>query len=275
VTRTIAFDLETTSEDRATCRIVQIHLIEFDADGHSLGSWGALINPGIPIPPDATAVHGIRDEDVAGKRPFEAHAKRIQDLVADAVLTGYNLDFDVPILHRELTRAGQPGIPLTQPRLDAFLVEKLVNSHRLQAAYKRYTGHELEGAHRSQADTQAAIEVLFAQLHQNPDLFPGGLRDMEAQHIRLLLDPKARLPLDHHHRFHARANDGLVRFGFGMNKDQTVDKDPSYLEWMLQQDFPPEVKDLARHCLRQIRAGRQPRVDVSSLSAPWDTGVPA
>jgi DNA polymerase-3 subunit epsilon len=272
--RTIAFDLETTGQDRETCRIVQIHLIEFDEQGCTLGSWGTLVNPQMPIPAEATAVHGIRDEDVAGRKPFAAHARRVQDLVRGAVLVGFNLDFDVPVLHRELERAGQPGIALTQPRLDAFLVEKVVNSHRLDATYERYLGRKLEDAHDSQVDTQAAIQVLFAQLRRHPDLFPGGLRDMEAQRVRLLLDPKARLPLDHHRKFHVRAEDGIVRFGFGKHKDESVDKEPGYLEWMLRQDFTPDVMRIAQHCLGQIQAGQVPHVDVAALAPQWG-GVPA
>ena len=54
----VFFDLETTGVDIATARIVQIAMHRMEPDGSSM-EYEQLVNPGIPIPPGATQVHGM------------------------------------------------------------------------------------------------------------------------------------------------------------------------------------------------------------------------
>ena len=62
-------DLETTGTDIRTDRIVEISVIRVDPCGDREHRT-RRINPGVPIPPDATAVHGISDADVADQPTF-------------------------------------------------------------------------------------------------------------------------------------------------------------------------------------------------------------
>ncbi len=67
----VFFDCETTGTDISKDRIIEISLLKLFPDGHEeINTF--LINPGIPIPPEATAIHGITDEDVKDKPSFSA-----------------------------------------------------------------------------------------------------------------------------------------------------------------------------------------------------------
>ena len=66
-----------------------------------------LVNPGMPIPPLSTAIHGITDEKVADKPTFKEVAKDYLKFFEGADLAGFNiLKFDVPMLVEEFLRAG-------------------------------------------------------------------------------------------------------------------------------------------------------------------------
>ena len=94
----VFFDLETTGVDIATARIVQIALHRMEPDGSSM-EYEQLVNPGIPIPPGATQVHGIRDADVATAPRFADVAPRVMEILQNADLGGYNaIRYDVPVL---------------------------------------------------------------------------------------------------------------------------------------------------------------------------------
>jgi DNA polymerase III subunit epsilon len=66
-------DVETTGVNTASDRVVQIATLRVEPDGRS-DLRSALINPGVPIPAEATAIHGISDADVADEPPFDGVA---------------------------------------------------------------------------------------------------------------------------------------------------------------------------------------------------------
>ncbi|RKW04989.1 MAG: 3'-5' exonuclease, partial [Capnocytophaga sp.] len=107
LTRPICFfDLETTGIDVSKDRIVEISILKVFPNGNRESkTW--LVNPTIPIPAQATAVHGITNEKVAGEPTFKELAKQVHNFIKDADLAGYNSDrFDIPLLAEELLRAG-------------------------------------------------------------------------------------------------------------------------------------------------------------------------
>jgi DNA polymerase III subunit epsilon len=83
-------DLETTGTDPQTDRIIEISILKL-VPGAEPDHRTRRVNPGIPISPDATAIHGIRDEDVAGSPSFRALAKGILAFIEGCDLCGYNL----------------------------------------------------------------------------------------------------------------------------------------------------------------------------------------
>ncbi len=248
--RLVAFDLETTGLDGEKARIVEFCFIELDADLRELGRWTELVNPGMPIPADTVKVHGITDEMVASRPAIAAFASRIQALVQDAVLVAHNHKFDLEILSRELTRAGQTGLKPNHPCIDTHQLEAFVNSHSLAETYKRYFGAEFAGAHRSEADTAACVEVLRKQRTAHSAKLPSDLEGLLVANMEKRRNPERaeRNWLDHGRRFYADGA-GIVHYNFGPHKGHPIFESVetrSFLDWMLRRDFPEDVKALVK-----------------------------
>ena len=100
------FDLETTGTNIGKDRIVEICVLKVNPDA-SRESKTWLINPEMPIPVEASAVHGIYDKDVENAPTFKEAAPKIMEMLSGADLGGFNSNrFDVPLLAEELLRAG-------------------------------------------------------------------------------------------------------------------------------------------------------------------------
>ena len=121
----IAFDSETTGLDTNQARMIQlgaVRIVHGEVDETSI--FQELINPGVPIPPESQAIHGISDADVADARSFDKVVRDFDDWRQDSVLVGYASGFDLAMLKRERELA---GLKWNQPRcLDVrFLVNLL------------------------------------------------------------------------------------------------------------------------------------------------------
>src|SRR4051812_30747273 len=102
----VALDLETTGLDSQNDRIVEIACVKLEPSGHRQVLTRRL-NPGIPISPEAAAVHGITDADVAHEPSFGQVAPMLLAFLAGCDLTGFNVEhFDLPMLVREFQRIG-------------------------------------------------------------------------------------------------------------------------------------------------------------------------
>ena len=102
----IFFDLETTGVDTARDRIVEISMIKIMPDGEEITRTRRL-NPGMPIPAEATAVHGITDEDVKDAPTFAQVARSLEQFIRGCDFRRIQLNrFDLPVLVEEFLRAG-------------------------------------------------------------------------------------------------------------------------------------------------------------------------
>ncbi len=163
--RFLALDTETTGTNRRKDRIVELFILEVDETLDPGASLLQRFNPGIPIPAEATAVHGIRDEDVRDAPPFRRLAPRIQNLVADSPLIAFNgLTFDLPLLHEELARAGQAGLDPNQTVIDPYRLFVEDHPRTLAGAVRHYLGRDHDGAHSAEGDVRAMLDVLRVQL---------------------------------------------------------------------------------------------------------------
>jgi DNA polymerase-3 subunit epsilon len=245
----VCFDLETTGTDIATDRIVQIGLIRVETDG-SCRSFEALMNPQRPIPQQATAVHGITDADVAGKPTFPQLADEILRFFEGADVAGYNsLSFDLPLLLEELARAGHPLDMSGRRHVDAMRIFHKMEPRNLTAALRFYCDKELEGAHSALADASAALEVLDAQVARYQDL-PDDTEGLD----RYCSEGDDRF-VDATHKF-AWNEQGEAAFVFGKYKGRTLRDvartNAGYLDWILEQNFTIEVKQITRDAQRGI-----------------------
>ena len=164
------FDLETTGINIVKDRIVEISILKLFPNGNrKQQSW--LVNPEMPIPAGATAVHGISDDKVANEPTFKQLAHEIYDWFKDADLAGFNSDrFDIPMLIEELLRVGVDVDLKKMVSVDVQTIFHKMEKRTLTAAYKFYCNKDLEDAHSAEADTLATYEVLEAQLNRYDDL---------------------------------------------------------------------------------------------------------
>ena len=139
-----------------------------------------IINPGVPIPPASTAVHGLSDADVAKSPAFRDVAGEIMAYVGPRIIIGHSIGYDLAILRREHELA---GLPWRQPpslciRVLARLVAPTLADHSLDRLAE-WLGIRIEGRHTAMGDTRATAEVFAALV---PLLRQGGIRTLaEAQ----------------------------------------------------------------------------------------------
>jgi len=231
------FDLETTGTDIMHDRIVEISMIKVMPDG-SDEQRTVRVNPGCHIPEEATAVHHITDEDVAGKPSFKEIARAVADSFAGCDLAGFNSNrFDIPLLAEELARAGIDFDFSAARFIDVQTIFHKKEQRTLSAAYKFYCSKDLDGAHSANADTRATYEVLMAQLDRYSDLpnDVGQLAEYSSQNKNV--DLMGRLIYDDH---------GREVINFGKYKGQlaadVLRRDPGYFSWIQQGDFPSNTK---------------------------------
>lgn len=247
----VFFDLETTGTDPATDRIVEIATLRLDPDG-GRETRTRRLDPERQIPAEATAIHGIRDADVAGQPTFSRIARGLLEFLGDADLAGFNIArFDAPLLDREFRDC---GLDLGLPR--RALVDVMAIFHRkerrdLGAAVRFYLNREHEGAHGAEADVLATAEVLEAQLERYPDL-PRTVPELEAW-----CDARPRDAVDRSGKFVWK--DGRAVFAFGKFQGRSLEdvsrSERDYLEWIVRSDFPSDARQLVQKAL----GGEYPR----------------
>ncbi len=229
----VFFDLETTGINIAADRIVEIAWMKVDLNGNET-SKTQRINPGMPIPENVTAIHGISDEDVKDAPTFNEIARSLAKEIEGCDLAGYNsIRFDIPLLAEEFLRAGV-DIDLSKRKfVDVQVIFMKMEPRTLTAAYKFFAGKELTDAHSAEADTLATYEVLQAQLDRYPNLENdiGKLAEFSAHNRNV--DFAGRIVYN---------EDDVEVFNFGKYKGKPVrevlQSDPGYLGWMMKGDFP-------------------------------------
>ncbi|MCB2128197.1 MAG: 3'-5' exonuclease [Rhodobacteraceae bacterium] len=112
----IALDVETTGLDPKRSRIVSVAALKTDlSEARPSASGGVNItfevfhevfNPTVPIPKNASRIHGITDANVASKRTFAAAATELRSFIGDITLVAHNVRFDTTFLNSEFCRAG-------------------------------------------------------------------------------------------------------------------------------------------------------------------------
>lgn len=231
------FDLETTGVNVAQDRIVEISVIKLYPDGTE-ETLTELVNPGMPIPAESAAVHGITDDKVADKLTFKDLAPKIKDFIGDADLSGYNcLKFDVPLLMEEFLRNDIDFSMKNRKVVDVQNIFHKMEQRTLVAAYKFYCDGDLTNAHSAEADTRATLEVLKAQVEKYEDL---------EGNVEMLSDFSKRGNSVDFAGHIVEGENGEPLFNFGKNKGKPVVEvlktNPGYYGWMMDAQFPSYTK---------------------------------
>ncbi|HEY9714260.1 MAG TPA: exonuclease domain-containing protein [Chroococcales cyanobacterium] len=106
----LAFDVETTGLSPVVARLVELSGVKFKLFEDSVTVFSELINPGCPIPPEASAVHGITDAMVAEARTYQEVVPDFLDFVGaeSTVMVAHNAPFDISFLKMALERLNRP-----------------------------------------------------------------------------------------------------------------------------------------------------------------------
>ncbi len=245
------FDLETTGTQITKDRIVQLAVVKLLLDG-SKTSQNYLINPGIPIPPEIAAIHGITDEKVKDAPSLVQVADDIIEFMEDADLAGYNSNkFDIPFMVEEFYRVGIPFPMEGRSFVDVQNIFHKMEQRTLTAAYQFYCGKTMENAHDALYDTEVTLDVFLAQLSRYEQL------SSEIPELAAFSSNSPMGAVDFAGRL-AKNQQGVIMYNFGKHKGRTVEEvlkiEPGYYGWMLEADFPFQTKDCLRAEVARLKA---------------------
>ena len=171
----IIFDLETTGLTPGEDRTVEIAYQKIMPSGEVIASVERL-NPGRPIPEDATRVHGITDADVADAPKFSQRCYELWSIFEGSDVGGFNvIGYDLPFLRAEFALMGKSFDYSNKRMLDGKVLyhkvapRDLVASRNLSAAYKTYCGEQHETAHTAAGDVEVTVRVIEKLLEKHPE----------------------------------------------------------------------------------------------------------
>ena len=246
------FDIESTGLNIATDAIAELSFVKVFPDGEArikawrVNPWDCAAGKQLPMTPGASAVNGIKDEDLAGCPRFMDIVDEVVSWLADSDLAGFNsAKFDLPMLAEEIERARAAGrndldINLHEKRMvDVQTIYHMMEPRNLRAAYRFYCGgKDFENAHTAEADTLATYEVLKGQLDRYGDTLKNDVGFLANFGGR----PKN---VDYAGRLIYR-EDGEAVVSFGKHKGRTAREvwqtEPSYFAWIAQGDFTLDTK---------------------------------
>jgi DNA polymerase-3 subunit epsilon len=166
-----AFDIETTGLDAQKDRIVELGAVKCDKRG-PISRFNVLINPGIPMPPEAGRVNNITDEMLAGQPSIEKVFPDFLRLIRDSVVIAHNAPFDCGFINQKLKDSdGQAdgGWVPPFPALPNKIADTLVLSRRVFPGRASYKLQELAAflqisavnAHRAEDDARLCMEIFL------------------------------------------------------------------------------------------------------------------
>lgn len=243
----VVLDLETTGTWIEKDKIIEIAMIKWTADGRQ-EIYNKRVNPGVPIPAVVSELIGIKDEDVTNAPLFKAIAQEVVDYMRDCDLAGFNIErFDLPLLAREIEEAGLRLNWRTYKIYDVQKIYHLNEKRDLNAAYQFYCHKSLDNAHSAVADSQAALEILKAQLNRygHGSEYLTSLDHFDYKDMTEFFDEERRF----------RWWNGKLYMMFGKyarkySLQDVARKDRAYLEWILSADFSDEVKAVVQKALQ-------------------------
>lgn len=243
--RPLAFlDLETTGLSTKEDRIVEMAIIKVTPQGDVLEKVRRF-NPEMPIPKEASAVHGIFDEDVKDEALFKTRARSLFDHLDPCDLAGFNIRrYDLPLLVAEFKRSGMTFTSNDRRVIDMQAIFHKEERRDLSAAAKFYLGREHQEAHTALGDIRTTAAVLVAQLERYPHI-PKDMDGLQAYCDEAI---PMRIGLG---QWFTKTDDALIfRRGkhTGRKLSDMAAEDRGYLEWMLR------AKDMEDEVLQVIRA---------------------
>ncbi len=253
-----AFDFETDSPTPAEARVVQVAFVaeDFapDGTGEAIEKRADAVLCYVPeIPIGATAVHGIKPSEVADRKSFFEQVGVIARLLArcEVIVTFNGAIYDVPILAREAATAGVDVSFVDARHLDCYRAWRRLQyvdaraacySGSLAGAHLYLTGETFEGAHDARVDCRATLRVARALLQRYP---LSSLLRWTSLPLPGYADREGKL----------RWVGDVLTFASGKEAGKDIaEVDDGFLRWVLDKDFPEDVKAI----VRLVRGGGYP-----------------
>ncbi len=247
------FDLESTGLDPALDRICQIGYAKVSLD-FQITARKRLVNPTIPIPADATAIHGITDEMVANEPTFAQVSKSLLEHMDGCDIGGYNVvGYDIELLWEEFNRSGREWDPSKHRIIDALVIWRKMMPRKLWDAVKEFCPENLEklkeeDLHDAAVDVAQCADVIAAQFMRWPDAL-ATIDDAAAMARRTVNVHGQELERVDHAGALARRADGVVVFTHKKVRGLPVYEQQKYAQWMLKGDFGENTKQHIRRAL--------------------------
>lgn len=242
----VIFDIETTGLGISADKIVALGYIKIYPNG-MVKKEEILLNPKIKITPEATSVHGLRNEDVADKPGFRDKAQEIYEEFNNCYYAGFNvLNFDLPLLRREFIRVGLDFDYDTDQVIDAKEIYQYMAPRTLSSSYEYYCRKDYKGDHSALYDTEIAAEILLKQLEKYNEV-----RDM--RFIRTINNKSEESYADNARKFYWRGGEAIFAFSKHKGKPlrQVVKDDPGFCKWILEAEFSEETKSVVKLALEE------------------------
>jgi DNA polymerase-3 subunit epsilon len=239
------FDIESTGLNPQHDRIIDLAVIKL-LPGGGREEVVFRVNPGIPIPPSSTAIHGIQDVDVVGAPLFEEVVEDVVGTLQGCDLAGYNIvRYDLPLLVAECARAGVTFEVEGRRLIDAQRIFHQRERRDLTAALRFYCDEDHAEAHGALADVEATIKVLEGQFAKYADL------PRDPDELNTYCNPPDPDRLDRAGRLRWRDGEMVIAFGknSGLKVRDLAQENKGYLKWILAADFPEDTKELIRNAL--------------------------
>ena len=263
------FDIESTGLNIATDCIAELSFVKIFPDHEQrvktwrFKPWDYVNRCQFPMNPQASAVNGLKDEDLAGEPTFHEKIDEVLEWIADSDLAGFNsAKFDLPLLVEEIERVrvylGRPiDIDLHDRQMvDVQNIYHYMEPRNLRAAYRFYCGgKDFENAHSAEADTVATYEVLKGQLDMYGDKLQNDVKFLSGVAGRpRTVDFAGRLIWNDQ-------KEAVVSFGKhkGKTAREVYETDPSYFDWIDKGDFTLDTKRQFARLKEQFRDERRRR----------------
>ena len=244
------FDIESTGLNIAADSIIELSFVKVFPDGEQrIKTWKILpwdyeTRSQRPIAPSASAVNGVKDEDLVGCPKFYEVIDEVVAWLVNSDLAGFNsAKFDLPLLAEEIERVrhytGRDfNLNLHEKKMvDVQNIYHFKEPRNLKAAYRFYCGGEIENAHTAEADTVATYEVLKGQLAMYDDL-KNDVDSLSSIGGRpRVVDYAGRLVYND-------AGEAVVSFGKhkGKTAREVYFSEPSYFAWIMNGEFTLDTK---------------------------------
>lgn len=253
----VIFDIESTGTSVAKDRIVQIVLIKIPAistreileelikqpilnedQGGMVQELQLYVNPGMPVPPEATEVHGLTDEFLKDFPLFDKVAAKILSFIEGCDMAGHNImRFDIPLLAEEFLRVGLK-LPNDIRFIDTYCNQGKIFPRTLEYCYRHFTGVEIdaERLHDALVDTRMSKTLLLHQIEKHSAELGEGREALHkvATYEKQIVDYAGKLSVN---------GEGKIAYAFGKNIGKRVSIDRGYADWMSKSpDYTRDTK---------------------------------